>query len=412
MPRKPSPAKLPAYRKHGPSGRAVVTLADAASGRRRDMYLGVYGSPESRTEYERIIGQWLAGGKVVEQSAKQSRAVADADAPDPRTLTVTQLARAYWRMMKARYGVTGDDARLPSHLFNVRSILRLMRSAAGGLPAREFGPRHLRQVMALMVARGWNRVYANKSTGLIRTVYKWAVAEQLVPIEVWQALTAVSGLRRGEQGVNEGGTVKPVPLAHVDAIRPHVAPQVESLIDMMLLTGARAGEVVGLKLADLNTTGKIWTAAVADHKGAWRGKARTLYIGPKAQKVIQQYMPGRPVDVPLFSPKEANADMKARDAHCHRRENQKPSPKRTDRTIGDCYTTASMRRAIERACDKAGTARWTPHQLRHAAATLIRKDFGLEAAAIILGHSSAAITDQVYAERDVSRAEDVLLKIG
>ncbi|MFA7242973.1 MAG: hypothetical protein WC091_22940 [Sulfuricellaceae bacterium] len=40
MPRKPSPAKLPAYRKHGPSGRAVVPLTDAASGRRRDVYLG------------------------------------------------------------------------------------------------------------------------------------------------------------------------------------------------------------------------------------------------------------------------------------------------------------------------------------------------------------------------------------
>ncbi|MFA7236420.1 MAG: hypothetical protein WC058_06115 [Phycisphaeraceae bacterium] len=36
---------------------------------------------------------------------------------------------------------------------------------------------------------------------------------------------------------------------------------------MMLLTGARAGEVVGLRLADLNTTGKIRTAHVTDHFG-------------------------------------------------------------------------------------------------------------------------------------------------
>ena len=107
MPRKPYPAKLPAYRKHAPSGRALVTLTDSASGRRRDVHLGVYGSPESRAEYERIIGQWLAGGKIVEQSARQTRKAADADAPDPRTLTVTRLARAYWRMMKDRYGIGG-----------------------------------------------------------------------------------------------------------------------------------------------------------------------------------------------------------------------------------------------------------------------------------------------------------------
>ena len=31
--------------------------------------------------------------------------------------------------------------------------------------------------------------------------------------------------------------------------------------------------------------------------------------------------------------------------------------------------------------------RWSPNQLRHAAATEVRKQFGLEAAQIILGHS-------------------------
>lgn len=55
--------------------------------------------------------------------------------------------------------------------------------------------------------------------------------------------------------------------------------------------------------------------------------------------------------------------------------------------------------------------RWHPHQLRHAAATRLRREFGIEAARVILGHSSPAMTD-LYAEIDASRAQDVMARIG
>ena len=40
--------------------------------------------------------------------------------------------------------------------------------------------------------------------------------------------------------------------------------------------------------------------------------------------------------------------------------------------------------------------RWSPNRLRHAAATEIRREVGLEEAQIILGHSRADVT-QIYA---------------
>ena len=55
--------------------------------------------------------------------------------------------------------------------------------------------------------------------------------------------------------------------------------------------------------------------------------------------------------------------------------------------------------------------RWSPNQLRHTAATEIRRDFGLEAAQIILGHSAADVT-QVYAERDLAKGIEVAKRIG
>ena len=54
---------------------------------------------------------------------------------------------------------------------------------------------------------------------------------------------------------------------------------------------------------------------------------------------------------------------------------------------------------------------WHPHQLRHNAATILRKEFGLETAQILLGHRKADIT-QIYVERDLNRALEIAAKIG
>jgi integrase len=55
--------------------------------------------------------------------------------------------------------------------------------------------------------------------------------------------------------------------------------------------------------------------------------------------------------------------------------------------------------------------RWNPLQLRHTAATGIRAKYGVEAAKVILGHSKVE-TSQIYAERDLGRARDIMAEIG
>ena len=54
---------------------------------------------------------------------------------------------------------------------------------------------------------------------------------------------------------------------------------------------------------------------------------------------------------------------------------------------------------------------WAPNRLRHNAATFNRREYGIEATQIILGHSRADMT-QVYAERDVSKALKIVARIG
>ena len=55
--------------------------------------------------------------------------------------------------------------------------------------------------------------------------------------------------------------------------------------------------------------------------------------------------------------------------------------------------------------------RWSPLQLRHTAATMIRSRFGLEASQVVLGHARADVT-QLYAERDLAKAHAVIAEIG
>ena len=62
--------------------------------------------------------------------------------------------------------------------------------------------------------------------------------------------------------------------------------------------------------------------------------------------------------------------------------------------------------------NRAGVPRWRPHQLRHAVATRIRQEFGLEMAQLVLGHSSTEVTDAVYAERDMAKVIEVMRRIG
>lgn len=52
-----------------------------------------------------------------------------------------------------------------------------------------------------------------------------------------------------------------------------------------------------------------------------------------------------------------------------------------------------------------------PHQLRHNAATNVRREFGLEAAQLLLGHAKADVT-QLYAEVNELKAIEVAQKIG
>jgi integrase len=90
---------------------------------------------------------------------------------------------------------------------------------------------------------------------------------------------------------------------------------------------------------------------------------------------------------------------------------QNRKKKKPKRRPGQRYTVGSYAYAIRRACVKAAVPHWHPHQLRHNAATQIRREAGLDAARAVLGHRSPQITE-VYAEIDTAKAAAVMERLG
>ena len=385
-------SRIPQYRLHKRSGLARVRLNG------RDIYLGKHGSPASHEKYDRIVAEWLSSGRATAGNTPASH----------RRLTVIEMLAAYWKHVRVYYV---DKAGEPTSEQNtIKNALRPVKTLYGSTAAEDFGPRCLVVVRDEMIRKGLARRHINKQISRVRSAFSWAAANELISATVPEALRLVPPLRQGRTSARETEKIRPVPTGHVRAIRPFVSRQVFAIVRLQLLTAARAGELVRLRANELDQSDRVWKVVLAQHKTAHHSRSRTLYFGPRSQRILRRFLDERDSDAYLFSPREAERERHDR-AATHRRQDQRPNLKETTRVVGDCYCTSSYRRAIHRACVEAGIPKWSPHQLRHVAATLLRKEQGLDTAQVVLGHANVATT-LAYAEADEAKAIRAMAAMG
>jgi integrase len=394
--------KLPSYRLHKPSGKAVVTING------RDHYLGDFGTPESRAEYDRTIAEYLANrcARPTVDPAIDMHAVRSSD------LTINEVLLAFWGHAERHY--RSPSGKPSKELANFRDTFRPLKQLYGGTIARQFSPLKLKSLRKTMVDSGLCRNTINQRIGRIIHVFKWAASEELVPASVHQALKTVSGLQKGRTEARESEPVRPVPDAFVDAIRPFVCRQIWAMVEIQRLTGMRPGEVCLMRTCDLDTSGKVWVYTPADHKMLYRARERRVYIGPRAQTVLRPWLK-TDLAAYLFSPAEARAE---RYVSMRKRRKTPVQPSQRDRRKvgakcrpGEHYTSRTYHHAIRNACGAANIPYWHPNQLRHNAATRLRREFGLDVARAVLGHSSPVVTE-VYAELDGAKAAEAMERVG
>ncbi|HBE62277.1 MAG TPA: integrase [Rhodopirellula baltica] len=383
---------LPQYRKHS-SGQARVTING------RDYLLGPYGTKASRTMYDRVIAEYLASGRSSSFGVRDS------------SITLAMLMVDYARFAKAYYG-TGKN----SEWHRIKYAIRPIKSYYASLPACEFGPSHFKVVRESMINDGWARTNINANMKRIVRMMKWAAAEGKLPASVFETLRLIPGLKKGRTEARESEPVQPVDPIVVQKTLPHLPDVVADMVRIQELAGCRPGEVCKLTPSMIDRSGEVWLASIEDHKTAHHGHRRSFPLGPKAQAILLPYLDRGPNEC-LFRPVDTDKRRRAAASRarttpksCGNRKgtNRKRNPKRKP---GVAYTTSTYGKAIGRAAKKAKVDHWSPNQLRHSRATVIRKEFGLEAAQVVLGHKSADIT-QTYAERDAALAFEVARKIG
>lgn len=454
MPRSQS---VPNYRLHKPTGQAVVTLRPLG-GDRRDVYLGRYGSPTSKAEYARVIAEAQAG-------LPDTPALLTSHGPPVDVLSVNELVLQYRGHAEQHY--RDPDGRPTSELKEIKLSLRPVRELYGHTKAAAFGPKALAAVREAMVRAVLARTLINRRIDRVKRCFKWAAAEELVPVSTYQALRTLSGLQAGRTAARESDPVAPVPAEHFVATLPYLPRVPRAVAELQRWTGMRPGEVCRLTLAELDMSGPVWMYRPSRHKTRHRGKTRVVSIGPRGQAVLLAFLAGRTpapagaagydltdpaarreaaaafaacgrlIDAALLRDVsrpivflggsvldpdwfvfDAARDREERFAAMRLARKSKLTPSQVcrrkaapRRVPAPGYRPLAYAHAVERACKAAGVEHWHPNRLRHLYATEVRRLYGLEAAQVMLGHAKADVT-QVYAERDTALAVRVAAEAG
>lgn len=424
---------LPSYLHHKRSGRARAVWTDLL-GRRHDKLLpGLYGSTESKGAFAKLILEMQSATPIA--------------ATSKQPITVNRILVGF--LVHADRHYRRADGTATNEIGEFKRVIRHVRNLYGTSPAKDFGPLALKAVRQRLIDGGACRGVVNQRINRVRHIFKWAVGEQLVAVAVHQALAAVPGLQRGRTTVRESEPVEQIADEKVDCTLPFLPRHVRGMVELQRMTGCRPGEACSIRRAEIDTGGTVWLYNPVQHKSTWRGKPRTIAIGPRAQELLREFFTASLEDY-LFSPITAVREFHAsrtlnRKTPGHVRTKRAKKTRNPQRVPTEKYDVTSYAHAVKRACDKAyplplalerrkGESRakwwsrltaeqkaavkkwrranhWHPNQLRHTHATKVRKLFGLEHAGAALGHSRMSATE-IYAERDVGLAIEVAAKLG
>lgn len=394
----------PGYCLHKPTGRAYVNLGG------RVVYLGIFGTDESRQRYTVELAAWRDQGRPRKPKASA-------------ILTIEQLLAGFWSEASTQLYPPPtpiiEGKRPTGELSNYWDVMRPMRRLFAKLPIDQFGPAQLKAVRDWMIQpreerdpdtgqvrklKGWSRRVVNRQVGRVRRIFAWGKEQGVVSDAAYFALQALKPLRPGRSIARETEPIGPIADEIVAATLPYLGRQLAAMVQLQQLTGMRPGEVVTMTTGQLERRADVAIYKPRKHKTAHHGKKRRIVLGKRAQELLNGFYRLDP-DAPLFSPREAelerltagaatDAQLAAVDA----------------RRVGRSYTVRAYARAVSRACKRAKVEHWHPNQLRHSLATRIRSidGLGLDAAQAVLGHATSKMTE-VYAEL---RTDELAAKVA
>ncbi|QRY42123.1 tyrosine-type recombinase/integrase [Microbacterium hominis] len=168
---------------------------------------------------------------------------------------------------------------------------------------------------------------------------------------------------------------------------PRPDRQLGQIIEVMLGTSARIGEVLALRLQDLGLDDPIPTARIAGTIISRKGEPTHRQDHPKTDRSVRR------VALPSFA-------LQAISSRLLRSGDTEPGALLVSTRVRSPHTTNNIRRLLRDVMDDAGIENVTPHRFRRTVATVVNDAQGALLASELLGHTDPRITMQHYIQRN------------
>jgi integrase len=354
-------------------------------------YLGLHGSPEALTAYNRFCAEVQSNPTFYLQNGESG-------------VSVGELVAAFLDHAKATLK--------PPNYTHYRIALMdfLVKLYGDDTPADSFMPSCLKLVRTEMIQSGrLCRGTINDYIRRIVTVFSWGAGEEHVTPSTLAALKAVKPLQEGHPGTFDNEEREDVPDDVISKTLPLLPPMLAAMVQVQRMTGCRPSEIFNMRVGqiDKKSDPDLWLYKPPSHKTQKKTKRKKIVpLGKPEQELILPYLDGKEPAAAVFSPKiamqerniERRANRKTKPTPSQRARDKerstKPSPYR------EFYNKDSYRNAVGHAIAKGNKVlpdnekipHWCPYQIRHTAATAMEQESGLDEAQALLDHSSAQTT--------------------
>lgn len=350
---------------------------------------------EARTRYRDWDGrarQVQATGttaRAAEGALKAKLAERSLLRPTDSTLTPDSLFAdlvAYWLN---DIDLEGRISKTTRNLYE-RNMRTLVSPAFDSLTLREIGVARCDQFIKQLAKLSYSR--AKQARVVLRLALELAVRHEVLPRN---PMDHVSRLHR-EPHIPDALMAPEVnmiraAIAQWESAADHISGpkpdgQLGAIIEVMLGTSARIGEVLAVRRRDVDVTSAVPSIRLAGTIISRKGEQTFRQDHPKTARST------RIVAIPTFT------------ADAVRRRLAKVGSLGLDELLfqsrdGTPLTTANVRRQLRQVLEGAGIKGVTPHMFRRTVATAVNTNASIELASELLGHTDTKITVQHYIQR-------------
>ncbi len=306
-----------------------------------------------------------------------SRAVADRVA-ERRAETVEELVSSYLeRYARPRKRSAAEDERI---------LRKDVLPRWGSRKARDIARRDIVNLLNGIVDRG-APIQANRTLTILRRMFRFAVGQAIIDVSPCDNVETPSAENQRERALN-GEEIRRLWNALDNA---PMEPNARRILRLMLLTGQRKGEVIGVRVDELDLQNGLWTIPASRAKN---GREHVVPLSQLAQEIIRQappspegYMfPSRLTGAPY---RGQSIDHATRYLFEVRRQSPRPKKTETSRKI------VRPRKEPKEPPLRGAMTPFTPHDLRRTVATRMR-ELGIPRGDVkmILNHIETDVTSR------------------